>query len=83
MINKSRYCFNSWTSDSLPLVRPVPEGRHSKCVDYSDEEEMSGLLQTADGVTASVVIVFYNELLSTLIRSLVTVLNLRIANVIY
>ncbi|CAD7943185.1 unnamed protein product [Amoebophrya sp. A120] len=69
------YCFNSWTSDSLPLVRPVPEGRHSKCVDYSDEEETSGLLQTADGVTASVVIVFYNELLSTLIRSLVTVLN--------
>ncbi|CAD7969828.1 unnamed protein product [Amoebophrya sp. A25] len=68
------YCFNSWTSDSLPLVRPVPEGHHAQCTDYS-KTTPAELRKIFHNQTVSVVIVFFNELLSTLIRSVVTVLN--------
>eukprot|EP00039_Didymoeca_costata_P003154 m.65547 g.65547 ORF g.65547 m.65547 type:complete len:611 (+) comp11743_c0_seq3:67-1899(+) len=59
-------CFNLRRSDSLPLDRPVPDVRHSKCASL---EYPKDLPQT------SVVFVFLNEPLSPLLRSIISVLN--------
>ncbi|CDJ37081.1 UDP-N-acetyl-D-galactosamine:polypeptide N-acetylgalactosaminyltransferase T3, putative [Eimeria tenella] len=59
--------FNLLLSDHLPLDRPVPESRAAACaaVQY-DLESLPA---------ASVLIVFHNEALSTLLRSVHSVLN--------
>eukprot|EP01098_Paradermamoeba_levis_P005752 TRINITY_DN2403_c0_g1_i3.p1 TRINITY_DN2403_c0_g1~~TRINITY_DN2403_c0_g1_i3.p1 ORF type:complete len:145 (+),score=30.53 TRINITY_DN2403_c0_g1_i3:400-834(+) len=60
-------CFNLKRSDSLDLNRPVPDVRCKPCKDI--QYDVSVLPNT------SVVIVFFNEPLSTLYRSVHSVLN--------
>jgi len=60
-------CFNAVMSDSVPLDRPQPEQRSSNCKNL--HSSYSGL------PTASVVMVFHNEVASTLLRSVHSVLN--------
>lgn len=60
------YCFNTKVSESLPLDRPVSEFNSKACrnVNYS-----------SDLPPASIIIVFYNENFSVLLRSFHSVLN--------
>eukprot|EP00922_Rhytidocystis_sp_ex-Travisia-forbesii_P013541 GHVS01020261.1.p1 GENE.GHVS01020261.1~~GHVS01020261.1.p1 ORF type:complete len:650 (-),score=91.49 GHVS01020261.1:509-2458(-) len=61
------YCFNSRVSDSISLDRNVPDFNDAVCNER--RAEMKNL------PAASVVIVFYNENLSVLLRSIHSVLN--------
>eukprot|EP00178_Gracilaria_changii_P020190 TRINITY_DN586_c0_g1_i1.p1 TRINITY_DN586_c0_g1~~TRINITY_DN586_c0_g1_i1.p1 ORF type:complete len:621 (-),score=86.71 TRINITY_DN586_c0_g1_i1:2772-4634(-) len=61
--------FNRMRSDSISLDRPLPDVRPDQCMSewyYESEAKLP---------TTSVVIVFYNEPLSTLLRSVHSVLN--------
>ncbi|EEA06753.1 glycosyl transferase [Cryptosporidium muris RN66] len=59
--------FNLYKSDSLPLDRNVTDYRHNECKNISyDLDKLEGI---------SVIIVFYNEPFSTLMRSVHSVLN--------
>lgn len=55
-------------SDSILLDRPVPDGRDKMCLEVPPDN----LLELPD---TSVIFVFYNEALSTLLRSVHSVLN--------
>lgn len=61
----SKTMFNQRASDNLPSNRPVPDTRHSLCPNKFDPE-----LQPT-----SVIITFHNEARSTLLRTVVSVLN--------
>lgn len=63
-------CFNAVKSDSLPLDRKQPERRSAACRALHDARYPGLRLGTA-----SVVIVFHNEIASTLVRSVHSVLN--------
>jgi len=60
------YCFNSRTSDSLSLDRDTRDFRIGQCKREHD---------IPAGTQASIVMVFHNELLSVLLRSVHSVLN--------
>lgn len=60
------YCFNSRMSDSLSLDRPTPDFRLPKC---------KRSYKISNDTQASVVMIFHNELLSVLLRSIHSVLN--------
>ena len=59
--------FNQEVSDAIPSNRPVPDTRHHAC--HSKTYNVSAL------PTTSVVITFHNEARSTLLRTIVSVLN--------
>lgn len=60
-------CFNLKRSDSLPLDRDLNDNRHHKCA----------AIQYPDNLpTSSVVFVFFNEPLSPLFRSVISVCDL-------
>lgn len=61
-----RHAFNILVSGNIGLARSIPDTRHRLCA----QQEYS-----ADLPTASVVICFYNEHLTTLLRSIQTVLD--------
>lgn len=61
------YCFNTRVSDSIPLDRKVPDFNESKC-----HRRMDGYTHLP---STSVIIVFYNENFSVLLRSIHSVLN--------
>jgi len=63
-------CFNAVVSDSLPLDRPQPESRSPQCIRRHGSYGVKRSLPQA-----SVVIVFHNEIASTLLRSIHSVLN--------
>jgi len=63
-------CFNALMSDSLPLDRDQPDRRSSQCKELHDGYSAQGALPTA-----SVVMVFHNEIASVLLRSVHSVLN--------
>lgn len=60
------YCFNTRVSESIPLDRPVPDYNSRTC---------RSEVYPPDLPPASVIIVFHNENLSVLLRSLHSVLN--------
>lgn len=89
-------CFNKVMSNSLPLDRPIPDVRPTKChlqwfynVSTSTESQrtapsfMTSMFRSSRPSTeaqkplpkASVIIIYYNEPLSTLLRSIHSVLN--------
>lgn len=61
-----QHAFNVLVSGKIGLIRPIPDTRHQLCTlqEYA-----------ADLPTASVIICFYNEHLTTLLRSVSTVLQ--------
>eukprot|EP00927_Polykrikos_kofoidii_P017022 TRINITY_DN17728_c0_g1_i1.p1 TRINITY_DN17728_c0_g1~~TRINITY_DN17728_c0_g1_i1.p1 ORF type:complete len:625 (-),score=68.04 TRINITY_DN17728_c0_g1_i1:191-2065(-) len=63
-------CFNAAVSDSLSLDREQPHVQTAQCAWTYDKRSSTTKLPTA-----SVVIIFYNEILSVLLRSLHSVLN--------
>lgn len=63
-------CFNARMSDSLPLDREVPEMRSSECQSLHRRYPSASHLPSA-----SVVMVFHNEIASVLLRSVHSVLN--------
>lgn len=66
--------FNLRLSDAEPLDRVIPDGRHRAC---------KRIRYNQDGLPeASVIIVFYNEPFSTLMRSVHSVLNLTPPNLL-
>jgi len=69
------YCFNSWVSDSLPLDRSVPDYTSNipQCHRYFFERPAAR--QEQKWLPASVIIIFHQELLSALLRSVHSVLN--------
>jgi len=60
------YAFNSTLADSLPLRRPAPDARHFMCKRGYDIKSLP---------SASVGIVFHNENMGALLRSVVSVLD--------
>ncbi|XP_055388546.1 polypeptide N-acetylgalactosaminyltransferase 4-like [Condylostylus longicornis] len=60
------YCFNTKVAESLPLDRPIPDYNSASC---------RGVQYPATLQPASVIIVFYNENFSVLLRSFHSVLN--------
>eukprot|EP00918_Siedleckia_nematoides_P038125 GHVU01082803.1.p1 GENE.GHVU01082803.1~~GHVU01082803.1.p1 ORF type:complete len:637 (+),score=81.07 GHVU01082803.1:101-2011(+) len=62
------YCFNAFKSDSLTLDRPLPDTTAAQC-----KQRLRHAEEYSD--TASVVIIFHNELYSALLRSIHSVLN--------
>lgn len=63
-------CYNAVMSDSLPLDREQPDKRSRGCRKLHDEQVAQGPFPTA-----SVVMVFHNEVASALMRSAHSVLN--------
>mmetsp|Transcript_64118 Transcript_64118/g.134792 ORF Transcript_64118/g.134792 Transcript_64118/m.134792 type:complete len:679 (-) Transcript_64118:271-2307(-) len=63
-------CFNAVKSDSLPLDRTQPDRRSSKC-----QSLHPGYLRKGKLPSASIVMVFHNEVASVLARSVHSVLN--------
>eukprot|EP01053_Blabericola_migrator_P005297 Blabericola_migrator_1__5296@NODE_2719_length_2427_cov_179_636017_g1702_i0_p1_GENE_NODE_2719_length_2427_cov_179_636017_g1702_i0NODE_2719_length_2427_cov_179_636017_g1702_i0_p1_ORF_typecomplete_len660_score113_08Glyco_tranf_2_3/PF13641_6/4_3e17Glycos_transf_2/PF00535_26/2_4e16Glyco_transf_7C/PF02709_14/2_8e11Ricin_B_lectin/PF00652_22/4e03Ricin_B_lectin/PF00652_22/2_5e08Glyco_tranf_2_2/PF10111_9/3_6e06CDtoxinA/PF03498_14/0_0093_NODE_2719_length_2427_cov_179_636017_g1702_i02962275 len=61
------YCFNTRVSASLELDRQVPNYNSQKCLNFD--------FSIPDNVTADVVVVFHNEDLSVLLRSIHSILN--------
>ncbi|KAK8388591.1 hypothetical protein O3P69_020529 [Scylla paramamosain] len=63
----AQHAFNVRVANSLQPDRPIPDTRHPRCrgLDF-DEEELN---------TLSVVVTFHNEARSTLLRTLVSILN--------
>mmetsp|Transcript_123317 Transcript_123317/g.349403 ORF Transcript_123317/g.349403 Transcript_123317/m.349403 type:complete len:778 (+) Transcript_123317:165-2498(+) len=64
-------CYNAAMSDSLPLDRDAPDRRSNTC----HKRAMGEYPSMSELPTASVVIVFHNEVLSVLLRSVHSVLN--------
>lgn len=60
------YCFNTRVSESLPLDRTIPDFNSKQCRQAQFADDLP---------PASVIIVFYNENLSVLLRSFHSVLN--------
>ena len=66
------YAFDSALSDSLSLSREAPDVREKEC---RAAASATAAAARASKIRASVVIIFYNELSSVLLRSVVSVLN--------
>jgi polypeptide N-acetylgalactosaminyltransferase len=58
--------FNQFISDRLPLDREIPDTREPRCLDKSYSTNLP---------TTSVIIIFFNEAYSALLRTVVSVLN--------
>lgn len=65
------YCFNTRVSASLDLDREVPEYNTNRCLKF----DYSSMLDLIEKPVADVVIVFHNEDLSVLLRTVHSVLN--------
>ncbi|XP_046394938.1 polypeptide N-acetylgalactosaminyltransferase 1 [Ischnura elegans] len=62
--------FNLLASDRIPLNRSLPDVRRKKCQEYYNESQLA-----EDLPKVSVVIVFHNEAWSTLLRTVMSVVN--------
>lgn len=65
------YCFNTRVAASLELDRPVPDYNSQQCLNV-DYEALPGMEELP---AADVIIVFHNEDLSVLLRSIHSILN--------
>ena len=62
-----RHWFNEYASSKLPLDRPVPDTRTAECKEQ--EHSIEGLPKT------SIIMCFVDEAWSTLLRSIVSIIN--------